>query len=39
MTITEVDPAPFMAAVRPVWEEFGRIYGPELMGLLEAARR
>lgn len=39
MTITEVDPTPFMAAVRPVWEEFGRIYGPELMGLLEAARR
>lgn len=39
MTITEVDPTPFMEAVRPVREEFGKIYGPELMGLLEAARR
>jgi len=39
MTVTEVDQAPFIAAVRPVWDEFGRLYGPELMGLLERYRR
>ena len=38
MTVTEVDRAPFIAAVRPVREEFGRLYGPELMGLLESYR-
>jgi tripartite ATP-independent transporter DctP family solute receptor len=38
MTVTEVDQAPFVAAVKPVWDEFGRIYGPELLALLARYR-
>jgi tripartite ATP-independent transporter DctP family solute receptor len=39
MTVVEVDKAPFVAAVQPVWKEFGAQFGPELMGLLDKYRR
>ena len=39
MNVVEVDKAPFVAAVQPVWKEFGAQFGPELMGLLEKYRQ
>lgn len=39
MTVVEVEKAPFVAAVQPVWKEFGAQFGPELMGLLDKYRR
>jgi tripartite ATP-independent transporter DctP family solute receptor len=30
MTVVEVEKAPFVAAVQPVWKEFGAQFGPEL---------
>ncbi len=39
MTVIEVDRAPFVAAVQPVWEEFGGQFGPELMDILERYRQ
>jgi tripartite ATP-independent transporter DctP family solute receptor len=39
MTVVEVEKAPFVTAVQPVWKEFGAQYGPEFMGLLEKYRK
>jgi len=39
MNVVEVDKAPFVAAVQPVWKDFGTQFGPELMGLLDKYRR
>jgi tripartite ATP-independent transporter DctP family solute receptor len=39
MTVIDVNKAPFVTAVQPVWKEFGAQFGPELMGLLDKYRR
>ena len=35
MEVNEVDPAPFIEKVKPVWETQEVVYGPEMMKLLE----
>lgn len=39
MQINEVDTAPFIEAVQPVWEKYKGAYGEELIGLLEEYRK
>ncbi|HVL73106.1 MAG TPA: DctP family TRAP transporter solute-binding subunit [Beijerinckiaceae bacterium] len=39
MRVVEVEKAPFVTAVQPVWKEFGAQFGPELMGLLDKYRK
>jgi len=38
MIINEVDKAPFVAAIEPVWKSYEATFGPELMGLVRKYR-
>lgn len=38
MVINKVDPAPFIAAVKPVWASQEAVYGPELLQILDRYR-
>lgn len=39
MSVNKVDPAPFIAAVQPVWKAQESVYGPELLALLDKYRK
>ncbi|MBT9245911.1 DctP family TRAP transporter solute-binding subunit [Gemmobacter fulvus] len=39
MAFNEVDRDAFVAAVQPIWESEAATFGPELMGLMESARK
>lgn len=39
MEVNEVDKAPFIAAVQPIWQDNAAVYGDELMGILETYRK
>lgn len=39
MTVNKVDPAPFIAAVQPVWKAQESVYGPALLALLDKYRK
>ena len=39
MTVSKVDPTPFIAAVKPVWASQEAVFGPALLQLLEKYRK
>lgn len=39
MQVNQVDKAPFIAAVAPVWKAYEPVYGAELMGILQQYRK
>jgi len=39
MTVSKVDPTPFIAAVQPVWKSQEAVYGPALLQLLDKYRK
>lgn len=39
MEFNDVDKAPFVDAVRPIWDQQAEVYGAELMGMMESYRK